>query len=80
MEAWVDCIKNASNQLSRQESKKSLTIKGQPGEEKIDKMLSDLVVYCQTVPFDFEGRLEHISYVTYFTKFTHLLLPPTHLA
>ncbi|XP_028391934.1 1-phosphatidylinositol 4,5-bisphosphate phosphodiesterase gamma-1-like [Dendronephthya gigantea] len=55
MEAWVECIKSSSSQLNRQESKKTATIKVQPGEEKIDKMLSDLVVYCQTVPFDFEG-------------------------
>ena len=55
MEAWVACIENVSKQLTRQESKKNLNNKVQAGEQKIDKELSDLVVYCQSVPFDFEG-------------------------
>lgn len=55
MGAWVDCIKYSSSSLDRQESKKNQNQKYQTGEQKIDKMLSDLVVYCQTVPFDFEG-------------------------
>ena len=55
MEAWVACIENVSKQLTRQESKKNLNNKVPASEQKIDKELSDLVVYCQTVSFDFEG-------------------------
>ena len=57
MEAWVECIKIASSQLGRREIKsKTQNNKVQnPGEQKIHKMLSDLVIYCQSVPFDFEG-------------------------
>ena len=49
------CIENVSKQLTRQESKKNLNNKVPASEQKIDKELSDLVVYCQTVSFDFEG-------------------------
>ena len=32
-------------------------------ENKIDKGLSDLVIYCQTVPFDLESKYRGYSFV-----------------
>ena len=58
METWVQCLQSASGENRRQSKKGLENKKMQPNETKIDKMLSDLVVYCQTVPFDFEGKTE----------------------
>ena len=73
MEAWVECIKNLSCQFDRRESKKSPTYKVQAGEQKIDQMLSDLVVYCQSVPFDFEGSQTH-GFTAYYYHVSTLTL------
>ena len=58
MEDWVACIKTASGETLRHSRKIQQPVKPSPVvETKIDKMLSDLVVYCQSVAFDFEGKI-----------------------
>ena len=52
------CFKNASGETRRQSKKLQESIKTAVDEtkiDKLDKMLSDLVIYCQCVPFDMEG-------------------------
>ncbi|XP_046842493.1 1-phosphatidylinositol 4,5-bisphosphate phosphodiesterase gamma-1-like isoform X2 [Xenia sp. Carnegie-2017] len=55
LEAWIECISKCGNPPNRTESLKAQQNTKATAEQKIDKMLSDLVIYCQTVPFDFEG-------------------------
>ena len=54
MTTWVHCIKDAMVLANDREEKIRMAIR----ENKIDKTLSDLVIYCQTVPFDFESKFK----------------------
>ena len=71
----MQCLQSASGENRRQSKKGLENKKLQPNETKIDKMLSDLVVYCQTVPFDFEGKTE-LCYFLGTLSFTELTTLP----
>ena len=52
MTSWIHCIKDAMSLANEREERVRSAIR----ENKIDKTLSDLVIYCQTVPFDLESK------------------------
>ena len=52
MTSWIHCIKDAMSLAKEREERVRSAIR----ENKIDKSLSDLVIYCQTVPFDLESE------------------------
>jgi hypothetical protein len=52
MTSWVHCIKDAMSLANEREERVRSAIR----ENKIDKSLSDLVIYCQTVPFDLDSK------------------------
>ncbi|XP_046842462.1 1-phosphatidylinositol 4,5-bisphosphate phosphodiesterase gamma-1-like isoform X1 [Xenia sp. Carnegie-2017] len=55
MSSWVHCIKDAMILAEEREERVRTAIR----ENKIDKALSDLVVYLQTVPFHLEKKGKH---------------------
>ncbi|CAB4012366.1 1-phosphatidylinositol 4,5-bisphosphate phosphodiesterase gamma-1-like isoform X2, partial [Paramuricea clavata] len=55
MTSWIHCIKDAMSLANEREERVRSAIR----ENKIDKSLSDLVIYCQTVPFDLDGKGKH---------------------
>lgn len=48
----MHCIKDAMSLANEREERVRSSIR----DNKIDKSLSDLVIYCQTVPFDLESK------------------------
>ena len=59
MSSWIHCIKDAMSLANEREERVRSAIR----ENKIDKNLSDLVIYCQTVPFDLESKYTKTSFI-----------------